>query len=74
MKREPLSKLKEIEEQLVYLDEEDASLYFTQNSGGDNSLGAKHTIFIHNNVLYKFSNPNDVVYSLSETVGATDTG
>ena len=51
------------EEQTVFMDEDDNSLYF---SGSE----ATHTIYNHENVFYKFTHPNEVVYSKSEVAGA----
>jgi hypothetical protein len=50
------------EEQTVFMDEDDGYLYF---SGGDQV----HTIFNHENVFYKFTNLNEMVYSKSDIVG-----
>lgn len=46
------------------MDEDDNSLYF---SGADGIGG--HTIFNHENVFYKFTNPAEIVYSKSEVAG-----
>jgi hypothetical protein len=51
------------EEQTVFMDEDDSSLYF---SGSDGT----HTIYNHENVFYKFTHCNETVYSKSEVAGA----
>lgn len=75
---EPMEKMRTINEKgyFVYMDEEDSSLYLAapQSQSGDPSKERRHWVFEHENILYKFANPNEFIYTASDQAGGGDTG
>ena len=49
---------------MVFMDEEDNTLYTCQNPHGDQSESENQfRIFIHNNIVFKLCSPHDMVYT-----------
>lgn len=48
---------------MVFMDEEDNTLYTCSPYPGDNENEEPHKIFIHNNIVFKLCSPHDMVYT-----------